>query len=515
MGLADDPKGPRQRMINMMYLVFIAMLALNMSKEVLQAFGDVNNSLEANTKQTVKRNSELLAGLADKAQEQPEKYGVLKQQADKIEQAGDDLVDYINKLKKDLVVGIERTEDGELKYKNMDRAETLNQMFFANDKLTKRAKEFVSKIDTFRESALVAANNEMLKNDINAKFDTSPIKVKDGGKRPWVNNEFEGFPLIASITKMTNIQANAKQTESEILSSLFQGQLKSDVSLSNYKAIIIPDKAAFFSNENFKGKVVLGRFDKNMNFKKVIVNGKEATNIKNGQVMLDFPAGSVGDKDITGEIKYMENGEEKSIDIKDYQYSVIPMPNSAVISADKMNVVYRGVDNPLTISIPGVPSVSANAPGMRGVGGAKYMLNPTNIKAAEVNINVSGKLPNGTSITKSKKFRIKEIPSPIGTVRGQDGTVRMQRNGLKISTISAKIPDFDFKVTLVVSGFKMQIPGQPIVDVKGTKLNAQAKRYLSAAKRGSTITIFDIKASLSGSSYHLPKVYPIVVQLTN
>src|SRR5699024_380277 len=116
-------------------------------------------------------------------------------------------------------------------------------------------------------------------------------------------------------------------------------------------------------------------------------------------------------------------------------YAVIPKPNSAVISADKMNVVYRGVDNPLTISIPGVSNIHASAPGMTHVSGPNYSLDPTNIKARKVTINVSGKLSNGAEVSDTKTFRIKEIPNPIGAIRGQtglNGPIRMQRRGLKI-----------------------------------------------------------------------------------
>ncbi len=515
--------GPRQRMINMMYIIFIAMMALNMSKEVLQAFGDVNDSLQTNIEQIDHRNTSLMAGLAQKAADQPEKYKPLQEKAQAIGTASADLVAFIDQLKKDLLANVKRDENGELNYKAMDSDTQINQLLFANDKLSKRAEELKTKINTYRDKAMAlakASDNTDMAESIEAKFNTADIKVKDGQKEDWLRYNFEGFPLIAGITKLTNIQANAKQVQSNLLANLVSGQMESDISMTNYQAIVVPDKTAFFSGENFTGKVVLGRFDNSLSFDNVMINGQKVTSTSGGQVQLKFPAGNVGEQTITGKLQFSEGDSIVTIPVKS-SYTVIPMPNSAVISADKMNVIYRGVDNPLTISIPGVSNVSASAPALRHKSGANYVIDPTSIKAREISIKVSGKLPNGKVVSDSKKFRIKEIPNPVGTVRSQSnldngGPIKMQRNGLKISTISAKIPNFDFNLKLRISGFKIQIPGKPVIVVNGQKLNSAAQRAVDAAKRGSTVQIFDIQAKIAGNaSYHLPPVAPITVQLTN
>src|SRR5690606_16451084 len=146
-----------------------------------------------------------------------------------------------------------------------------------------------------------------------------------------------------------------------------------------------------------------------------------------------------------------------------------PKPNAAVISADKMNVVYRGVDNPMTVSIPGVGNATATATGLRSAGGAgKYVMNVTTVQGREVTINVSGSLPGGEKVSDSKTFRIKDIPRPVGTVRGEDGLLKMQRSNLEIATIGAALIDFDFDVSLNVTEFKFNVPGQPTVVVNGS-----------------------------------------------
>lgn len=508
----------RQRMINMMYIIFIAMQALNMSKEVLTAFGDVNTSLMTNIEQNEKQNAILMENLAAKAQDQPEKYSPILENAKVIDQTGNDLVNFISTLKSDLT---EKTpkEDGVFMYETMDSNDEINQKFFANDQLTDDAKQLQTQVEKFRDqTATLAEENGLSKlaADIRTKFNTDQVVTKDSGTQDWMNYNFEGFPLIAGITKLTNIQSNVKQVQADLLTSLVSGQLESDVSMKNYEAIVIADKTAFFSGENFTGKVVLGRFDGTLNFHDVTINGQKVTDIQAGQVNLKFPAGNVGEQQVTGELHFKEGDEIVPIPVTG-TYTVIPRPNSAVISADKMNVVYRGVQNPMTISIPGVSNATASAPGLSHQGGPNYMMAPGT--GREVTINVTGKLPNGESVSDSQTFRIKDIPSPTGTVRGQTaggGPLKMQKNALNISTIGATIPDFDFDLDLNVSGFKLQVPGKPVVVVQGQKLNSQAQAAVDAAKRGSSVVIFDIQASIKGNSaYKLKQVNPIIVELTN
>ena len=139
----------------------------------------------------------------------------------------------------------------------------------------------------------------------------------------------------------------------------------------------------------------------------------------------------------------------------------------------------------------------------------------TTVKGREVTINVSGTLPDGQKVSDAAKFRIKDLPKPTGTVRGEDGALKMQRNSLEISTIGAKFDDFDFELPLNVTGFKFKVPGQPTINVGGRKLNDRAKAALRKAKRGSGVQIFDIQAKATGVSVILKKVSPVFVELTN
>ncbi|MCX2763632.1 gliding motility protein GldM [Aquimarina muelleri] len=515
--MAGGKLSPRQKMINLMYLVFIAMMALNMSKEVLSAFGLMNEKLTESNTLSTQRNSAFMAGLAEKVSEQPEKYTPLKEKADQISALSNEFNDYLDKIKAELLEGRDDPTD----YEAMDKGDELDAKFFEGGVITASAQEFLDNVTKYRDgvSSAIRSVKEVeptVADDVDKTFKTDDVKDGDGVTKNWLKYNFEGFPLVASLTKLTQMQADVKTTESKVLSALLAGQQASELSFSNYEAIVVPDKTAFFSGESFKGRIVLGRFDATLKPTKVMVNGKEQTEVTNGQIMLDFPAGNVGEREVAGELQFKEGDSIVTIPIKS-SYAVIPKPNSAVISADKMNVVYRGVNNPMTISIPGVPSVNASAPGLKKLGGAgKYMMNVTTVRAREVSIKVSGKLPNGATVSDSKKFRIKDIPRPVGTVRGEDGSIKMARNAVEISSIGAILPDFDFDIKLKVTGFKFKVEGQPTVSVNGGRLNAKAKSALRKAKRGSSVQIIDIKAQLTtNAGYKLKKISPVIVELTN
>lgn len=496
------------------------MLALNMSKEVLSAFGLMNAKLTESNASATERNSDFMQGLAEKVDEQPAKYRPLKAQADNISQLANDFNSYLENLKGQMTATVDNPED----YEIMDKADWLDEQFFIGDKLKPEGQEFIDEMAKFRDGVSeVLKDNASLQDivaDVQKKFATDDVTNRDDNVLTWLNYHYKGFPLVASLTKMTQLQADIKTTESEVLSSMLAGKLKIEASLTNFDAIVVPDKTAFFSGENFKGRIILGKNDKTLQADKVIINGQEisAEAMQAGQTLLDFPAGAVGEREIVGEFQFIEGDSTIVIPVKS-SYAVVPKPNSATISADKMNVVYRGVDNPMTISFAGVSdnNVNASAKGLRkGNGVGKYMMNVTTVQGREVTINVNGTLPDGSKVSDAAKFRIKDIPKPTGTIRGEDGAIKMQRGSLEISTVGAKLDDFDFDLKLDVSGFMFKVPGQPTINISGSKLNSRAKAALRKAKRGYNVQIFNIQARIAtNTSYKLKKVSPIIIELTN
>jgi len=510
--MASGNLSPRQKMINLMYLIFIAMIAMQMSKEVLSAFGYMNEKLTDTNALFLERNTETYLNLKQKASEQPEKYAALFVKANEVKDLADDFNTYLNSLKETFLKNV----DDRTAYEAMDKTNIGDEYFFIGDGYTPQGQEFLDHIVSYREGmiAIVGDNSSIIAN-INKRFDTSDQDTKDG-KQAWLKNRYEGFPLISTITNLTSMETDVKITNAEVFNSILGGQLESDVSMTKYEAIVIPEKTAFFQGENFKGKIVLGKVDDKLKPTRVEVNGLEIAdeNLQAGQVLLDFPAGAVGERDIKGVFIFTEKGKEIPIEINS-SYAVIPKPNNAVISADKMNVVYRGVPNPMTISIPGISDnlVTANGVGLkRAAGTGKYIMTPGSGK--EVKISVSGKLPNGQTVSTSQSFRIKGIPAPSGSIRKQTGYVKMPKTSLGNSTVGAVLPDFDFDLVLRTSGFTVKVPGQGAVVVSGNKMNAQAKKAITKAKRGDVVTIFAIKSSLVGNTtYKIKEASAVSIEI--
>lgn len=512
--MAGAKLSPRQKMINLMYLIFIAMLALNMSKEVLTAFGLMNEKLGESIQAADERNGEFFAGLEQQAAEQKDKFGPLLDKANNVKKLSDELNSYLETLKGEMTATVEDPQDFEV----MDKSAYIDQKFFKGDKLKEDGQTFVNNINTFREGIIAELGSDYpsIVASVQKNFNTDDVTNRDNNSLPWLDYHYRGFPMVASLTKMTQLQSDIKNTESQILSRMLEGKLKKEASLTNFESIVVADKTAFFNGEAFKGKIVLGKTDKTLRADKVVINGKElpAEAMQDGQIILDFPAGGVGERDIKGEIFFTEGGETFSIPVES-NYAVVPKPNSATISADKMNVVYRGVDNPMTISFAGVPSSSivANAPGLNKVGNGKYIMKPTT--GREVTISVTGTLSSGEKVSDNAKFRIKDIPKPSGSIAGQTGSVKLPRNNVEIGSIGAVLEDFDFDLPLRVTSFKIKVPGQASVTCSGNKLNAQAKSALRKARRGDGIQIFDIKAKASGSGVAIKTAAPVFVELAN
>ena len=236
--MAGGKETPRQKMINLMYLIFIAMLALNMSKEVLAAFGIMNEKLEASNEKLVDSNENYLANLDTKATEDPAKYADLYEKAQQIKQMSAEYYTYLAGIKSDMMAKVEDPKD----YAVMDKADFLDGLFFQGDNLAEGGKEFMKRIKDYRTGVAAIAPSG-LKSSIEARFATGgkdgKVEKRDGSKQDWINYHYEGFPQIASLAKLTALQADVQATEESALKAMLEGELSSQVSLKNFRNLII------------------------------------------------------------------------------------------------------------------------------------------------------------------------------------------------------------------------------------------------------------------------------------
>ncbi len=523
--MAGGKQTPRQKMINLMYLVFIAMLALQMGKEVLSAFGSINESLNALQQSFKDKNAIAFEGLKGKASDDPKNFGELFGKAQVIQKATENYYTYLTDFYND----VEASAKEPTNYEKMDKGSYLDEKLKQSGKLTPVGQTFLDKMEEYRASmeaslAPLAAKNatyQKVIDDINIKFNNGDIVNRDGKTMDYIQYHFIGFPLIASLTKLTALRNEIKVFENEIYSTMLAGQLTTMVSMTNYKTLLQTDRGAYYQGSNFDGSIVLGRTDDSTvpSDVQLTLNGRDLVKGKDfeileGQVKLNVTAGNVGDQKIEGKLIFMQDGKPFEVPV-DQSFSVIPKPNQAIVSADKMNVVYRGVDNPITVSMPGVPEnkVNASAPGLVKQSGSKYNLKPTT--GQEVKINVTGEI-DGDKFSSTAVFRIKSLPRPTGTIRGQvpDGKpVAISKSALTRSPVGAEFENFDFDIKAVVKRFSLRVPGRPSITVNGDKFDAAATNLLNLANAGDIISIFDIRADVPG--VNVPSPTSFEVQLTN
>jgi gliding motility-associated protein GldM len=496
-----------------MYLVFIAMLALNMSKEVLSAFGLMNEKFDAANTSAESMNASMLQALDKKAGEDAH-FVQAAAESKKVASISKEFYTFLGTLKKDATEGVEvDPETGKLPYEAMDKGHAIDEGWFEGDGYSKKGDEIVTQFSKYvADMKAAVGNNTKLKGviaEIESKFNTADVKDHEGVTKKYLDYHFKGFPAIASLTKITSFQNDVKKAEADIYSILLGKAAVEASSMKNFTALVVLDKNAYYQGEKVTGKVVLGKYDANTKPTSFQGPGK----LENGQAIISLTAGGVGEQKINGKFTFVQDGETIPLAFEG-KYVVVPRPNSATISADKMNVVYRGVSNPMSISFAGVSAdkVSASGPGLKSVGGGKYVMNPG--AGNEAVINVTGTLPDGSKVSDKKTFRIKGIPGPVGTIRGEMGVVKGPKTSLEISTVGAKLVDFDFEVGLDVVGFNFKVTGQPTVVVPGNKLNAQCKAVLAKAGRGDQVTISEIKTKLVGAgSYMLPRTAPVIYEI--
>ena len=511
--MAGGKLTPRQKMINLMYLVFIAMLALNMSKEVLSAFGLMNERFEGTTSAANATNETMLEALDKKAAESKGEFIAAAATAHKVEAASKKFFDFIGTLKAEVVKGVE-PENGKLPYESMDKADNLDYSWFKGDGLTPRGKEVMAAIESYKTDMKAALSDKKygpILNEINSKFDLTDVTNKDGNKIKFLDYHFKGFPGIASLAKLSAWQNDVKKAESDVISSALGKAAVSEASYSKFQAIVALDKNVYFQGEPVTGKVVLGKYDPNAgaNFGNFVGPGR----LENGQAIISTTAGAIGEQTLSGSFNFTEDG--KSIPLKfQGKYVVVPRPNSANISADKMNVVYRGLPNPLTISFAGIGdnNVTASAPGLSPAGGkGKYNLNPG--AGTEVTVTASGKMTDGKVVSDRKVFRIKNIPAPQGTIGGVAGFQKGAKSRLEVSTVGAALPDFLYDLNFNVTQFAFKVPGQASIVVNGNKVDGRCKAALARAKAGDQIVISDIKTTVSGVSVAIKTAAPAIYEI--
>jgi len=506
--MAGGKLSPRQKMINMMYLVLTALLALNVSREVMDAFYEVMVSQEASIETVEKQNSSIYTAFEAAAAENPVKAGPWRDKANDVKSRSAALYQQIEDLKRGVIEasgGADEESGDPNKPSKMDDLESSPNFFLIQGNGAK----LKAALTDYREFMKTEAEgNDLLKSSIDGTFDLSD-HTHDGTTITWEQHKFEHFPLISVLTFLTKMQSDVRTSEANVIDYLQKNITASDLKFTGVRTVVMPKSTFVTQGGEYEADVFLAAFDDTQD-PTVTINGQElaAEDIVGGVAKVRFPANRVGETTWNGEIKLVQNGEEKVFPVEG-TFNV--SPPSVVISPTKMNVLYRGVDNPLEISVPGVDPSNLIVSGTGVKKTSKgYIADVTRNKGGELKISVSVKDGDKTTNMGSKLFRVKNLPDASGSIFGKTEGL-MSANLIKKAKVEAKFNNFDFELPLTVTSFQIIVPPFAPIDCKGSSLNSNARAALDKAKPGTPVIIRNIKAK-TGKGIK-PKVAPITIDL--
>ena len=501
--MAGGKLTPRQKMINMMYLVLTALLALNVSKEILDAFVKVNNSMSTTNMKVEEKNSGVYASFDAAMQDNPVKTKQWRDAAYAVKAEADAMDKYIEDLKNIL---IERSGgvDDENKPKKMDNREVAASYLLVKEK---KATELKGKLESYREVLLQnSQGSDRLQSNIASIFDTGRQKVGDV-KASWEDANFEHYPLMAIVTFLTKMQSDVRATESDVISYLQAKIGATDVKVNALEATAIVPNSYVFTGDTFRAEIFIAAFDSTKQPVVTVYNQYDEEGnpigegiqvpVRNGKGIYEVPATSEGAFTWGGAIEIDGPSGVQSYGVAPRTYQVAR--SAAVISPTKMNVIYRGVDNPIDVSVPGIApdklQVSCAGCSISGSKGsyvakaAKTGTEATIKVAAEVN----GKMKNIGDM----KFRVKRIPPPTAMIAGKtEGKISKSALG-GTQGIGAFLQDFPFDINYRVTSFTVRAQkGEytQTVRVTGNQFNGEVRSLIQDMKPGSDISFTNIQA---------------------
>lgn len=527
--MAGGKETPRQKMIGMMYLVLTALLALNVSKDILNAFVIVEKSMVSTNANFSKKVDNLYTEFSTELVINKDKVQPYYDKALKVKQASDEMVKFIKEIKSILIIETDKLPkeiadkiaDGTispdtisskdnydqptrimLKYDNqVDESGTSGYATKMKKKLEEYAKTVLAFIDE-KDRALIKSPF-----DFSDKYSNYSKKVQN-----WEINNFYNTVLVGDLVILSKYIADVKNFEFEIVSKLFQSISAKDFKFDQIEARVVPQSMSVFAGSQYQADIFIAAMDSKTQ-PEIIVNG-QSIKVENGIGKYVAGAAGEGTRKYEGVIKLKSALGERVYPFKS-EYSVAK-PNLTV-AAEKMNVFYAGVTNPVSISVPGVTpdKIRCEISGGQKItpkGAGTYEVfvnNPGQKVTITVFATVDGKPKN----MGSKEFRVKAIPDPVARFSGKaDGVAN--RTELENGTIAAVLDNFDFDLSFYIVSFVLETTvGGDLkkVDGSGNRLNENMKAVIKNVKKGQTIQLRDIYAK--GPDGKSRRLNPIVLKL--
>ncbi len=481
---------PRQRMIGIMYLVLLAMLALNVSDTILDAFKNINDSLETSRSNVNTSVEQLFTSFENtKLKEEPERARPIYEKAKQARSIVADLNNHINSLKKEFEErgGGYDEDTGDLVQR--DNADIAPGMMINQ----KKGEELKNKINETREK-LLSLLDENDRNAVTFSLEANDPERSVNGKRRWEEINFgDGTPLTAAMTILTKIQTDAQNAESDMVKRILGKMDQAVVNLDQFAAVAVAPSSYLIQGQPYSAEVFLTAYDSKSD-PEISVNGS-TLQVADGKGTYSVPTDREGTFTWRGTIKVKQtDGTIKEYQTPEQQYQVARP--SAVVSPDKMNVLYIGVDNPLSVSAPGTPAdkikVSMSSGSLSGSGG-KYVARVSTPGTSKISVSAEV-APGKVQTLSTTDFRIKRIPDPVARFAGKSGGT-MSSVALKAqNAVFANLENFDFDAKFSITKFTLII-AKPradavVLSTSGNSLSSAMKSALNSIGPGARV-IFD------------------------
>lgn len=501
----------RQKLVKLMYLVFLSLTALNVDVSVLDSFVRVDDGIR-----------ETNVNFARKVDMVYDDFRMQKAISEDLVYPYYDRAFYVKELSDSLVNAILRyraetiaTADGI----SVEEADTLNLLDLSNKdaySTTTRYWMVEGKADELEPDGGRGTHAYILRNmiedyttEIKSQLDSAhleylqlglgtegPYYTEGGDEINWQQAMFNRIVPVAKATNLSRLVTEVRNAEFDVISILYDAITADDFSFDQIEARVVPTSEVVMVGDAYEADVFVAAYDTRQQ-PTVLVNGNEIET-EDGIGKLRLPARTPGSRDYNGVIKVTSPAGI----VQEYPFEgryVVQQP-SVTVSADAMNVFYAGVDNPVSVSAPGIPHENLNVSISRGTmtprGGGRYAVNvPGDID--EVRITVTALIGDARRDMGSPTFRVRRIPDPIPTIAGQqEGTVDKQALAINPKIVASTPDDFDFDMDFEVATFSMQTTIAGLVwerTADGNRLTDEMLRTIQDLSRGSRVYFTGIR----------------------
>jgi gliding motility-associated protein GldM len=493
----NSPNSPRQKMINLMYLVFIGMLALNVSKEVLDGFAMVEESLMRSVKSATQRNDRVFADLENSYKANPVKTKEWFEIGLQVKAKTDSLFHYVQDLKTRIVIKSDGKNGNPENLKHPDDLNAPYDVMFEHGK--NDGARLRSAINSYREFIAALVTNPSIKNIIESNLSTDPTARAKENKQTWEESMFWQMPVAASVTLLTKLQNDIRYAEGAVLSDLQNNVDVRDYRVNSVLAKVIPVSQTVIKGSPYQADIVLSAVDSTQR-PKVFVDQLKSylPDDKNGRLSLN--TGAAGAFTISGFIEMQQGDNINKYTFSEPYYVQEP---SATVAPVIMNILYAGYSMDVNIAVPGIASSNVTATMTNGTltpkGNGIWVAKAQNV-GTEAVITVSAKMADGRSqVMRDAKFRVRPLPDPkpLLTVPGRAlpfyGGALSRGDLANVNVAEAAIDDGVLNIPFTVVRFDISTANNLGITVRessdGSRFSDRQKALMRDSRPGKTLYV--------------------------